>query len=179
MSTTTSTTIDSSEVAGSGPRPAAAVEERDEEDVHNKEKKVEAGPQVLVTASATTSRPAQAEITAAAKNKVELQFPEDVPEAVRTSIIEFQVPADYVLCPIPASTERSILYYWGVRMERKDAVVGQRGHRKQLWACLTSDKCRQKRRLLAISSGQTTNATQHLLTHKQQSSRSKKAMDNT
>lgn len=106
----------------------------------------------------------------------------EIPVEVTSGIASFTAPAGYVRCKVPPpSANRSILYEWGVRMERdvkllsaseRQAVEGKRS-RPQLFMCFASEKCRKlledavkSNKVVSVgksmTSTQTTGATNHL-----------------
>ena len=108
------------------------------------------------------------------KKAKKVQYPDDVPEAVKSAIDNFKAPTGFDLCPCPSSLQRSIVFIWGVRMVRKSVVADRGGHVKQEWVCMASHACRQARKRLVITSAQTSNATQHLSqVHKLKSAKAK------
>lgn len=90
-----------------------------------------------------------------------LNFPEHVPEAVKTAIIGFKPPAERAIVTLEGgkNVNRSIINFYGVRLE---LLPLQEGRRKQEWACLASQACRASGKRLKIFSCHTSGATAHL-----------------
>lgn len=109
-----------------------------------------------------------------AKKGKKRQYPADVPDAVKRSIDAYKVQEEFEFFPFPSRSQRSIIYNWGVRMVRKSVVIDKAGNVSQFWICLASHKGRMNNELMAISSAQTSNATQHnSLVHNLKSDKSK------
>lgn len=90
-----------------------------------------------------------------------LNFPEGVPEAVKTAILGFKPPAERTIATLGGGKKgkRSIITFYGVRLE---LLPLQEGRRKQEWACLACQSCRTSGKRFNIFSDQTTGATTHL-----------------
>ncbi|CAN0374935.1 unnamed protein product, partial [Ectocarpus sp. 12 AP-2014] len=90
-----------------------------------------------------------------------LTFPDDVPESIKTAIINYQPPPQREIAPLDGvRTTRSTTAFYGVKLDILPRV-GE-GRRKMEWACLASEVCRNSRKTLKIFSDQTSGVTSHL-----------------
>lgn len=93
-----------------------------------------------------------------------LRFPADVPADVKDAILNFTPPGHLLIADIPQDESApSVSAFYGVRLDIKPNEGEKLAEtRKQKYMCLATQKCRTARKLLGISTGSTTGATNHL-----------------
>lgn len=104
----------------------------------------------------------ETETTAPAETDVQqLRFPEDVPDDVKTAVLNYKPPDKYTISRIHnVKTKPSFICFYGVRCH--EMVDGKR---KNWYKCMATHKCRSNPKLHAMAAS-TTGATEHLKIHK-------------
>uniref|UniRef100_K3WLT6 HAT C-terminal dimerisation domain-containing protein n=1 Tax=Globisporangium ultimum (strain ATCC 200006 / CBS 805.95 / DAOM BR144) TaxID=431595 RepID=K3WLT6_GLOUD len=77
--------------------------------------------------------------------------------AVKAAIDSYVPEEGFVMMP-PKLSERSIIFYWGVRVQ----AIAANGAAVVAWVCLASENCRARTTAFRLSSGKTSKATKHL-----------------
>ncbi|CAN0129408.1 unnamed protein product [Hapterophycus canaliculatus] len=92
---------------------------------------------------------------------VGITFSENVPEAVRTAVMNYKAPGGFTVAKVTKRKRPTITCFYGVRLDIGSGPFPSEP-REQKFAFLASNSCRVSRTLIEINSGSTTGATQHL-----------------
>lgn len=96
-----------------------------------------------------------------------LKFPEHVPIAVKVAISNY-TPDEGRYIARPNTRSPSVIHFWGVRLDTKPEEEwryddkGKPLEREQFFLCQADEECRNKKRMIKITSKQTSSATTHL-----------------
>ena len=92
-------------------------------------------------------------------NAAKLKFPEAVPASTKAAVLGYVAPADRRIHMLKPSSTTGTSYY-GVKLDvMKNGVANDKQH---YYACLASQACRTARKMLSLTNGSSSGATNHL-----------------
>ncbi|CAM9459705.1 unnamed protein product, partial [Hapterophycus canaliculatus] len=85
----------------------------------------------------------------------------NAPETVRTAVMNYKPLGGFTIARVKKRKRPTITCFYGARLDIGSGPFPPET-REQTFACLASNSCRVSRKLVKVSSGSTTGATQHL-----------------